>query len=221
MPLEFSGTLSGHPLAGAFAREVFRVHRRYAVEIVAAFELCPFVRRGDDAAVAAFGRFAVVIDRELNRDAACRIALSSPGGVVHIVYPLVASTPSEFERFAARVGDELRKAMAPAQANVLAAFHPELSGDPRSADRLVGMLRRAPDPFVQLIPEGLHEGGTTFAGPATDLPVAPVRDPAEDNFERLRGGGLERVLALLADIHADRAHAYAPFLEALAPTKPP
>jgi hypothetical protein len=217
MVLEVSGKLSTHPLGGAFAREVFRVHRRYAVEVVAAFALCPFVRRGDEAAVAAFGRFAVVLDRELDRDATCRIALSSPGAVVHIVYPLVSSTPADFERFAARVGDALRKAVAPAQANVLAAFHPELSGDTRSPDRLVGMLRRAPDPFVQLIPEGLHEGGTTFAGPVDEVHVA-ARAPAEENFQRLRGGGLERVVALLADIHADRARAYAPFLEALART---
>ena len=38
------GKLANHPLAAAFAREVERVHRRYATEAILAFRLCPFLR---------------------------------------------------------------------------------------------------------------------------------------------------------------------------------
>jgi hypothetical protein len=87
--------------------------------------------------------------------------------------------------------------------------------------RLVGLLRRAPDPFVQLIPEGMHEGGTVFAPlplPGAPMPVAPPPgfDNAEANFGRLRGGRIQPLLALMAEIRADRDRSYAPFLEAFA-----
>jgi hypothetical protein len=90
----------------------------------------------------------------------------------------------------------------------MATFHPSLAGEIDDPHRLIGLLRRAPDPFVQLIPEGLHEGGTVIVG------AEPGRDNAEANFDRLRGGGIEPILALLADIRADRDRSYAPFLRA-------
>src|SRR5215471_8985480 len=104
MALAVEGALGRHPMAEAFAREAFRLHRRYAIEIVSAFRLCPFVRSGGDAVEAAFGRFCVVLDRELDAARACRVAMQAPEGVVHLVYPLVQVSPASFERFAASIG---------------------------------------------------------------------------------------------------------------------
>ena len=65
-PLVF-GSMREHPAAAAFAREVVRVHRRYATEIVAAHRLCPFVRDVD----VAFGRFCVALTTEIDLTEAC------------------------------------------------------------------------------------------------------------------------------------------------------
>src|SRR5262245_43310588 len=91
------GALAGHPAAAAFAVEVLRVHRRYALEIVASFRLCPFVAgsRGSEAD-SAFGDFCVVLDRELDVQHTAASALSLVPGVVHLVFPLVKVAPPEF-----------------------------------------------------------------------------------------------------------------------------
>jgi hypothetical protein len=207
------GSLQGHPVAIPFAAEVLRIHRRYAGEVVAQNRLCPFLRDLDTG----FGRFCVMLEpRELDVDDALDAVLSSTTSVVHIVYPCTRPPSSAFEKFAGKLSQALKKAHpGPGRPPVMATFHPELSGDPSGPYRLIGMLRRAPDPFIQLIPEGLHQGGTVFAG-MESVPADPAeRDPALANFERLRGGGVDRLLATLSDIYADRTRSYEPFLSAL------
>jgi hypothetical protein len=206
LQLELHGALRDHPSAGAFAAEVARVHRRYATEVVAANQLCPFLRDPETA----FGRFCVMLDPALDLDAA-RAAVTAGGSlVVHVVYPCVRPAAPVFEKFAARLGEAVRAAVA--DPPVLATFHPDLTGDPSTAHRMVGLLRRAPDPFVQFIPAGLHEGGTVFAGTS----VAPTADNASVVYGRLKGAPLEALLARLAEVHEDRDRSYAPFLRALA-----
>lgn len=209
------GSLQGHPAAAPFAAEVLRIHRRYASEVVAENRLCPFLRDIDTG----FGRFCVMLEpRELDVEAALEAVLSSATAVVHLVYPCARPLPPAFEKFAGSLSKALKVAYpGPERPPVMASFHPDLSGDPSGPYRLIGMLRRAPDPFIQLIPEGLHQGGTVFAGfePIT-MPRDPAeRDPALANFQRLKDGGVERIVATLADIYADRARSYAPFLAAL------
>jgi hypothetical protein len=207
------GCLQAHPVAAPFAAEVLRIHRRYAEEVVAQHRLCPFLRDVETG----FGRFCVMLEpRELSLDDALDAVLSSSTAVIHLVYPCLCPPPPVFEKFAGKLGQALKTAYpGPGRPPVMAAFHPELTGDPSGPYRLIGMLRRAPDPFIQFIPEGLHQGGTVFAG-VEPVPADPAaRDPAIANFERLKGGGVERVVALLADIYADRARSYAPFLAAL------
>jgi len=214
------GPLRGHPAAAALATEVVRIHRRYATEIVAENRLCPFLRDVDTG----FGRFCVMLDRgELDVAAAVEAVLAADSPIIHLVYPCVRPPSPVFEKFSAKLAHALKEAFpAPTRPPVMATFHPELSGDASGPYRLIGMLRRAPDPFVQLIPEGLHQGGTVFAGidpKALPLPLpvnTATRDPALANFDRLKGGGVERLVAKLEDIYEDRARSYAPLLAALA-----
>ena len=210
------GPLASHPLAPRFAAEVLRVHRRYAAEVVAANRLCPFLRDIDTG----LGSFVVVLDVALDPRAAAAAIAASTTQVVHVVYPCVRPPPAVFEKFANRVGAALKEAMD--RPPVMATFHPELTGDAGDAYRLIGVLRRAPDPFVQTIPAGLNEGGTVFAGPIEAAPPGPNTGAtgvghAEATFARLHGAALEQLLATLADIHADRARSYAPFLDVMLP----
>jgi hypothetical protein len=220
------GRLASHPAAPAFVREVVRIHKRYATEVVQAFGLCPFVRDVD----VAFGRFVVMLDSDPDLDATQRTVLEAQSPVLHVIFPCALPPPNVFERFASALYTALRGHLSPPA--VMAAFHPGLAGDPGAPHRLIGLLRRAPDPFVQLIPEGLHEGGTVFAGAMSDGPNAeldawgsgspdgalrpkPLPDHAERTFQRLQGGALERLLAAAADIREDRDKSYAPLLAAL------
>jgi hypothetical protein len=195
---------------------VHRVHRRYAAEVVAANRLCPFLRDVDTG----FGAFVVMLDPgEPSVEATADAVLAAESPVLHVVFPLVRPAPNLFERFSGRLANALKTRLRTPP--VMATFHPELAGDATDPHRLVGLLRRAPDPFVQLIPEGMNEGGTVFAPlsavPAEEASSEPV-DVAQVNFDKLMGGRAEALLALMNAIHEDRNSAYAPFLAAFTAT---
>lgn len=208
------GPLAAHPLAARFVEEVHRIHTRYAAEVVAANRLCPFLRDVETG----FGRFCVVLDprEEPDVEAAVEVVVAAAAPVIHVVYPLVRPAPSLFERFSGKVNRALKNALP--ELPVMATFHPALAGAADDPHRLVGLLRRAPDPFIQLIPRAMTEGGTVFVPLSADEPApahpAPPADPSEANFERFGGAGVEPLLALVAEIHAERDRRYAPFLEA-------
>jgi len=198
-------------VAQPFSREVLRVHQRYAAEVVAHNRLCPFLRDVESG----FGSFFVMLDTTLDPAAACAAAIEAESSVIHIVYPCARPSASDFDLFAGELRRALKEAMP--EPPVMAVFHPELAGDPSGPYSVVGLFRRAPDPFVQLIPEGLHEGGTVFAdfNAALELPIkaAPPRDHAASTYARLKGEGLERLFARIDEIKADRDRSYAPFLQ--------
>jgi len=198
------GELAAHPEAPAFAQEVLRVHRRYATEIVQRFALCPFTRDVD----VAFGRFCVMFDRTPNPEATLQAVIEANNPVLHVVFPLATLAPNLFERFASGLMKQVRELSE--NPPVMAAFHPDLIGDREQPYRLIGILRRAPDPFVQLIPSGLHEGGTVFASSIEEY-ESSGEDRAEANFKKLQGGPLDELLQIAAEIRADRERSYAKY----------
>lgn len=199
------GALADHPIARAFAAEVHRIHLRYANEVVGAFSLCPFMKDAESS----FGTFFVMLDREPDPRAALDAVLEGKTSIIHVVFPCIRMPPSPFEKFASGVRASLASWIP--RPPVIAVFHPELSGDFSSSHRLVGLLRRAPDPFVQFVPEGLHKGGTVFIDNIELL----AKNPADRNFDKFSGEGGDRLVKTIEDIHADRARSYAPFLERL------
>jgi hypothetical protein len=202
-----AGALAASRGADALAREVHRIHRRYALEIVKAYGLCPFVREAD----AAFGSFVVMLDREPDVASALRAALAATSAVVHIVYPLLAIEPRPFERFASSLSSALKEALT--DPPVYAVFHPEMSGDTASPARMIGVVRRAPDPFIQLVPEGLQPGGTVLAG---TVDVAPPPAASRGGLDRLGAEQIDALVATLADIRADRDRSYEELVAELA-----
>jgi hypothetical protein len=198
------GKLASHSNAHAFAADVLHVHKRYATEIVQQFALCPFTR---DVEVA-FGKFCVMLDREPDHDATRAAIVEAKSPVLHVVFPLALPPANLFERFASKLMASLKGYLE--SPPVMAAFHPELVGDRDDAHRMIGLLRRSPDPFVQFIPAGNHEGGTVFASSVDAAEDAAV-DRTEQNFKRLRDGKLDELLAIAADIRADRDRRYASY----------
>lgn len=207
------GAKRDHPDALAFARVVQRVHHRYASEVVGAFALCPFMSDPETA----FGVFCVMLDHEPQLDVARDAVVAAGSRVVHLVYPLTVLPCAAFERF----GNALHREVARAHPAppVHATFHPHMEGDTSRPARLVGVLRRAPDPFVQFVPEGLHQGGTTFAEPAALADLAGLMSSTNHKRERLARlapADLARIEALLAEIRRERDDQYAPFLASMA-----
>jgi hypothetical protein len=207
-----AGPLASHPEANAFAEVIRGVHHRYATEVVGFFKLCPHMKDPQTA----FGRFCVILEREANVDTAVQVALEVRESVAHLIYPLVEGEAAPFERFGNALHEALRKRMRAAP--VHATFHPRMEGDTSNASRLVGFVRRAPDPFVQFVPEGLHEGGTQFIDPSSFDPSTFVLKPdnAKSLYERLGSEDLERIEATIRELRAERDERYAPFLQAIA-----
>ena len=192
------GALARAPGAEAFAAEVAHLLHRYAEEVVAHFGLCPHIR---DVA-SGLGAVCIVLDHVLDAEIAARAVRTSGAKIVHVVFPLADADAPPFERFGNAVADVL--AHDGGFPLVHATFHPRLVGGTESPARLVGILRRAPDPFVQLIPAGIQPGGTTMAG----APLPPAEQLAS-TYQRLRGDLLERLVARQAELHAERRRLHA------------
>ena len=199
-----AGALAGHAEAEPFVAEVCALLHRFATEIVAAHKLCPFLHNVDNG----LGAVCVVLDAEPRIEEALAALRATEASVVHVVYPLLArgraegaattpsaSSASRFERFGNALAEAIRRSHT--ETLVHAAFHPELVGGTENPHRMVGLLRRAPDPFIQFIPPGMHEGGTVMAG--AEL---PTKSPLEATYARVvTGGKLHELEASLAELH--------------------
>ncbi len=211
-----AGSLAALPLAREFAEVVRRVHHRYATEVVGAFALCPFMNDPESA----FGRFCVVLERELDVPTATGLVLAAPG-VVHLVYPLFEGGCHEMERFGNAVHEAVRRgalAQGDTASPVHATFHPAMEGDTTTPHRAVGLVRRAPDAFLQFVPPGLTAGGSQFIDPATLDLAALLATPSKkrSTLTRLTEEDLASIVKTLQDVRDDRCRSYARFLDAFA-----
>jgi hypothetical protein len=152
-----------------------RLLERYA-HAIDAHGICPYMRAGG------LGDVIVVLDRILDIELACGAIARTSAGVIHVVFPLAArddAAARAFERFGNDVATRMR-----GRGSVHAAFHPALAGSREDADRRIGLVRRAPDPFLQLVP--------------AQLPQVARSPLARGAFD------LDALLAELAELRAER-----------------
>jgi len=179
----------------ALVAAALRVNARYVEEVVIGWGLCPWAARAwtegqvtqrvftdaeaDVQPVAAF------VDELVARpDAAIGLA----------IFPRVACALGAWERFAERV----RRARG---AFLAAAFHPDYRPPEREAldpARLVPLIRRTPDPTLQLVRASLLE----------NLRGQVSNDVARDNHTTVTARGPAALAALLDDIRRDRDLSY-------------
>jgi hypothetical protein len=186
----------------ALAAEALRVNARYVEEVVIGWNLCPWaarawqdgqvVRRVFDAPVPAAATDDVVAfagELAANQDAAIGLA----------IFPRAGVTIGAWESFAERVRRGVRGFM-------IAAFHPDYgdAADGAAVDpaRLVALIRRTPDPTLQLVRatllDGLARGGRDVSA-----------EIARDNHNTVTTRGAPALDALVADIRHDRDTTYA------------
>lgn len=198
----------------ARAAEVRRLLDRYIVEVVEAYDLCPWARAartGGEISVEILWGTPTLDDWTR----AGELALSRPNArVAMVVAPELHVSPAELRA----IRDEVAARIPTAG---IADFHPDAPLDLATPARLVPYLRRSPDPMLQLVPLALLDS-VRGAPPVVDRAaqaqmlggLAPklrgdVADSiAATNHARVTANAAT-IAASLDDIAADRGRSYA------------
>jgi len=193
---------------------VRRLLDRYLVEVVEAYNLCPWARTARTG-----GELTVEVlwgtpSADAFAEAAARALVQPDTRVAMVVAPELAASPAQLRAIRDVVATRLPTAG-------IAEFHPEAAYDPASPARLVPYLRRSPDPLLQLVPLELldrlraHTAVVDITDQAQMLSnlAAPPRGDiadtiAEDNHARVTASAAT-IEAILEDIAADRRRTYA------------
>jgi hypothetical protein len=194
--------------------EVMRVFKRYLVEVVEAYDLCPWARsardNGEVAADVLWGTPSldawVAMAEALLARRSTRVAM--------VIAPELVVTPTELHAVRGEVAARLPYAG-------IAEFHPAGVLDLATPARLVPFVRRSPDPLLQLVPLALLEGvraqpsASSLAAQAQMLGgrAAPPRPDVADRIAATNHATVTRardeILATLDAIAADREASYA------------
>ena len=200
--------------------EVRRILDRYLVEVVEAFDLCPWAKSA---------RLAGEITVEIvwgtpsldDWEAAARKALAQPATrVAMIVAPQVTpkGRQATIDRDAlGAVRDQIAIRIPSAG---VAHFHPDAAIDLATPARLVPFVRRSPDPLLQLVPLSILDqirSAPPVAGIAQQAQIlgGHAPPPRGDVAERIAHANfatvsaqLAAIVAVLDDIARDRRLAY-------------
>jgi hypothetical protein len=210
-------------LADEIERETLRINRRYMIEVVERFLLCPWAARARlDGQVA-----ECVFQQESAEDFApslARIVELAALPAIEIalfIYPRLGLGRLDFEHFARRLRafDHDRHELGGVPF-ALAVFHPDAAPQLDDAERLIPFLRRSPYPTLQLVRTSALERvrgdeveGTAFLDLETHGVAAWANAPAplslreriaQRNLAAVLEAGVENVEAAIAAIHADR-----------------
>ncbi len=219
------------------------IHDRYQREVVEGLGLCPFARRSRELGRVHRPVFAIEPGQLVDpHDVVDRLATLIAGHddveIVLLTFPLPPDHPwlevARFERFLV----DLRKvwqAQPRPRDFYMVAFHPRLvtvQNRTLTADSLVPLLRRSPDPVIQCVDASMLDRVRKQAQDSARermLRDLEARDPAlaqlfarsispdpelsgdiaRQNFECLGDpAGLARLAAKIAELHIAREHAY-------------
>lgn len=217
------GTLAVVSLSDSIERETLRLNRRYMVEVVERFLLCPWAARARlDGQVA-----ECVFQQESPDDFAPsltridELAQTSNIDIALFIYPCLRLGRLDFEHFARRLRaiDHDRHELGGVPF-AMAVFHPDATPQLDDAERLIPFLRRSPYPTLQLVRtralervRGDEVEGTAFldleahgaaAWANAPAPLSLRERIAQRNLAAVREEGVETVAAVIAAIHADR-----------------
>ena len=189
------------------ARAALARNDRYLLEFVEALGVCPFARHSREEGLL---ERRVLLGSDLDEESILTEIASLPVAteVALLIFPDCTASPEAFERMASR----LRERHADPDGFFLVPFHPAMPVDVASPARAVSLMRRSPDPTIQLIRKsildrvrGTREGETRWMDPADldqPLPAPAAASVSEriaaENFDTVLRIGAERIVALLA-----------------------
>ena len=209
--------------------EVLRINLRYLVEVVERFGLCPWARGARESGAVERRVVAGVPSLEPTMAVCDEVAGLETALIGLVVFPdAAAATVADaeaFDRFVESVRQQLARRAGGRPVMAMAAFHPCAAYSTKTAAQLVPLLRRSPDPTIQLVrfstldqlKRGPGGGGKfLFDGSAAAFlelerrrHEVPISDRiAADNLATIEKEGAATVQAVLDDIMADRARSY-------------
>jgi len=210
----------------ALRTEVLRVQRRYSEEVVEAFGFCPWARGARNA-----DRVCVEVlfgEEPTHAETLAAIAAlirDDTTDVGLLVLPELALGRVAFQHFAARLRELTASPVdGPLSAFAIADFHPQVEPQLESPERLVAVIRKSPDPTLQIVRrstlEAVRHGdrqGTRFVDvnrignldAMQPQPEALHARIAQANFTTVQERGVAVLAGVLADILADRHRSYA------------
>lgn len=218
-------TGEGSSVDEALAREAKRLFRRYTVEIVEGLDMCPWAEAARRRSqVSESVELDALPDPAVGAAWARRLGESPSVEIGFLIHPRVKLSRKEFVAYVEAVRAVYGK--DPGRRGVqmaMVAFHPEPEPDTSSALSLINFIRRCPDPTIQAIRlstlEELRQRdgtGKRFMpmSAALALPMdAPAKRPLHEvvtdaNQQTVERLGVERVEAIIDDIHRDRDRSY-------------
>jgi hypothetical protein len=202
------------------AEEAIRLFRRYSVEMVEGFGLCPWARGARREGhvcerVLAHTEQAVVAIDELAADENVEIGI--------LLFPVLDMDRATFERAVAKLREQRPAPFA------MADFHPAAPAVLQPAGAFTSFVRRTPDPTIQLVRKSAldhvrrgdknHGSGffdlkmidTLVTEPTSDEPPLHER-VLESNRKTVEEHGLAEIARRFDDIRRDRDATYSRIL---------
>ena len=211
----------------ALREQALRVYRRYMLEVVEGFTLCPWAAaaRRDGHVVEAVILAENQADPQQSLTLLATLSSQLETDIALFIYPDLELDRLGFESFARtlRERDAARHEVGTIPF-AMAAFHPDARPDLNEPERLIPFLRRTPDPTIQVVRcaaldrvRGNSQEGTSFFDLASlgTVPL-PQKEPislrqriAQANLETTLEVGVDTLEALFQDIRRDRDESYA------------
>jgi hypothetical protein len=207
--------------------EALRVYRRYVLEVVEGFTLCPWAAaaRRDGHVVEQVFLAENQADPAQSLQLLASLAERHETEIALFIYPDLELDRLAFESFVRtlRERDAARYEVGTIPF-AMAAFHPDARADLKDPERLIPFLRRTPDPTIQVVRRsaldrvrGNSQEGTSFFDLA-DLGTLPLPQKealslrqriAQANLDTALEVGVGTLEALFQDIRRDRDESYA------------
>jgi hypothetical protein len=214
----------------ALRREALRLYRRYALEVVESFDLCPWAasarRDGRVAERVILAENPQEPSQSVSALGALEPDLKSEIGI--FIYPDLKVDRLAFETFVRTLRERYAARHPVGEIPfAMAAFHPDAHADVGDADRLIPFLRRTPDPTIQMVRQsalnrvrGNSQEGTRFFDLANlerlpfpeKAPLSLRQRIGQANLEATLKIGVETLEGVLLDIQSDRDRSYAKLL---------
>ncbi|MEI9938520.1 MAG: DUF1415 family protein [Pseudomonadota bacterium] len=211
----------------ALRNEALRVYRRYMLEVVEGFTLCPWAAaaRRDGHVVEAVILAENQADPQQSLTLLESLKWQAETDIALFIYPDLELGRLGFESFVRtlRERDAARHEVGTIPF-AMAAFHPDARPDLNEPERLIPFLRRTPDPTIQVVRctalervRGNSQEGTSFFDLSNlgTLPL-PQKEPvslrqriAQANLDTALEVGIDTLESLFQDIRRDRDESYA------------
>lgn len=154
----------------------------YTCDVVEAHNLCPYAKpaRENGKVLTQLVRGVAPTTELLERMIALQQSGDDDFEVALLIAPDVVSTPPQWERLIRDMTEASERALGALgkrSSLYTVAFHPDLSYGTDSPERLVGLLRRSPDPTIQLVRRSLLDRIRGTRGEACYLDVADLDTP--------------------------------------------